>query len=194
MPMRRLIYYITVSADGMYADPDGGLDDFEPSEEEHRYANRLLDAVGDAVMGRVMYDVMAYWDDLDLDDPDVSDVEREFATFWRETPKHVASRGQPTLRANATRIDGDVLQYVRRLKSGDGPDIMLGCGAELFADLTTAGLIDEYRFLVTPTVLGSGKSLFSALETRLRLKLLRATPSSGGGMLMEYEPAVRAAR
>ena len=192
--MRRLIYYITLTADGMYADQDGGLDYFEPSEEEHRYANRLVDSAGDAVMGRVMYDVMAYWDDLDLDDPDVSDVEREFATYWRETPKHVASRGQPTLRANATKIDGDVLQYVRRLKSGDGPDIMLGCGAELFADLTTAGLIDEYRFLVAPTVLGRGKSLFSALETRLRLKLLRATPSSGGGMLMEYEPAVRAGR
>jgi dihydrofolate reductase len=81
-----------------------------------------------------------------------------------------------------------VIQYVRRLKSGDGPDIMLGCGAELFADLSTAGLINEYRFLVTPTVLGRGKSLFSALETRLRLRMLRATPSSGGGMLMEYEP------
>ncbi len=192
--MRRVIYYITVTADGMYADQDGGLAEFEPSDEEHRYANRLLDSAGDVVMGRVMYDVMQYWDDLDVDDPNVTDVEREFATFWRDTPKHVASRGRPTLRANATRIDGDVLQYVRRLKSGDGPDIMLGCGAELFADLATAGLIDEYRFLVTPTVLGRGKSLYSALETRLRLKMLRATPSSGGGMLMEYEPAARTAR
>jgi dihydrofolate reductase len=192
--MRRVIFYITVTADGMYADQDGGLAEFEPSEEEHRYANRLLDSSGDVVMGRVMYDVMEYWDDLDVDDPNVPDVEREFARFWRETPKHVASRGRPTLRANATRIDGDVLQYVRRLKSGDGPDIMLGCGAELFADLSTAGLIDEYRFLVTPTVLGRGKPLFSALETRLRLKLLRANPSSGGGMLMEYEPAARGAR
>ena len=192
--MRRVIYYITVTADGMYADQDGGLAEFEPSDEEHRYANRLLDSAGDVVMGRVMYDVMQYWDDLDVDDPNVTDVEREFATFWRDTPKHVASRGRPTLRANATRIDGDVLQYVRRLKSGDGPDIMLGCGAELFADLATAGLIDEYQFLVTPTVLGRGKSLYSALETRLRLKMLRATPSSGGGMLMEYEPAARTAR
>jgi dihydrofolate reductase len=135
-----------------------------------------------------MYDVMEYWDDVDIDDPNTPDVEREFATFWRQTPKHVASRGRPRLRPNSTHIDGDVIQYVRRLKSGDGADIMLGCGAELFADLSTAGLIDEYRFLVTPTVLGRGKSLFSALETRLRLKLLRATPSSGGGMLMEYEP------
>lgn len=189
MSMRRLIYYITLTADGMYARPDGGLDDFKPTEDEHRYANRLVDSAGDAVMGRVMYDVMDYWDELDLDDPNVSDVEREFATFWRETPKHVASRGQPTLRANATRIDGDVLDFVRRMKATDGPDIMLGCGADLFAELATAGLIDEYRFLVTPMALGQGKALFANLDRPLRLRLTNATRSSGGGVLVEYEPA-----
>ena len=55
----------------MYAHEDGGLDAFEPTEEEHRYANRLVDGAGDAVVGRVTYDVMEYWDDLDLDDPAV---------------------------------------------------------------------------------------------------------------------------
>lgn len=189
MSMRRLIYYITLTADGMYADEDGGLAAFEPSEDEHRYANRLMDAAGDAVFGRVMYDVMEYWDDLDVDDPSVSDVEREFATFWRETPKHVASRGQPTLRANATGIDGDVVDFVRRLRSTDGPDIMLGCGADLFAELSAAGLIDEYRFLITPLALGHGKALFAKLETPLRLRLTNATRSSGGGVLVEYVPS-----
>jgi dihydrofolate reductase len=189
MPMRRLVYYITLSADGMYADPDGGLDAFEPSEDEHRYANRLVDSAGDAVMGRVMYDVMEYWDELDLDDPGVSDVEREFATFWRETPKHVASRGQPALRANATRIEGDVLDFVRRMKATDGPDIMLACGADLFAEVSTAGLIDEYRFLIAPMALGQGKPLFAKLDQPLRLRLTNATRTSGGGMLMEYAPA-----
>ncbi len=187
--MRRVIYYITLTADGMYADQDGGLAEFEPSEDEHRYANRLVGSAGDAVMGRVMYDVMEYWDDLDVDDPKVPDVEREFATFWRETPKHVASRGQPTLRANATRIDGDVVDFVRRLRSTDGPDIMLGCGADLFAELSTAGLIDEYRFLITPLALGHGKALFARLEQPLRLRLTNATRSSGGGILMEYVPS-----
>jgi dihydrofolate reductase len=186
--MRRVIYYITLSTDGMYADEAGGLAAFEPSQDEHRYANRLINEAGDIVMGRVMYDVMDYWDDLDVDDPKTSEVEREFATFWRETPKHVASRGEPRLRANATRIDGDVLDYIRRMKSPDGPDIMLGCGADLFAELSAAGLIDEYRFLITPTALGQGKALFAKLDEPLRLRLTNATRSSGGGMLMEYVP------
>lgn len=189
MAMRRLIYYITLTADGMYADEDGGLAAFdEPSEDEHRYANRLVDSSGDMVMGRVMYDVMEYWDDLDVDDPNVSDVEREFARFWRETPKHVASRGQPTLRANATRIDGDVVDFVRRLRSTDGPDIGLGCGADLFAELSAAGLIDEYRFLMKPMALGHGKALFAKLDEPLRLRITNATRTSGGGVFVEYVP------
>jgi dihydrofolate reductase len=186
--MRRVIYYISLTADGMYADQDGGLAAFEPSEDEHRYANRLVDSAGDIVMGRVMYDVMEYWDEIDTTDPDTPDVEREFATFWRETPKHVASRGQPNLRPNATRIDGDVVDYLGRMKSADGPDIMLGCGADLFAELSAAGLIDEYRFLTVPTALGQGKALFAKLDEPLRLRLTDATRSSGGGVLLEYVP------
>ena len=186
--MRRLIYYITLSADGMYADPDGGLAAFEPAEDEHRYANRLIHDVGDIVMGRVMYDVMEYWDDLDLDDPEIPDVEREFATFWRETPKHVVSHGRPTLRANATQIEGDVVDAVRQMKAGDGPDLSLGCGADLFAQLSEAGLIDEYRFLLAPVALGRGKALFAKLDAPLKLELTRSTTTSGGGVLLEYVP------
>jgi dihydrofolate reductase len=184
--MRRLGYYITLTTDGMYADPEGGLGGFDPAEEEHRYANRLVRDAGDLVMGRKMYDVMDYWDDLDLDDPETSDVEREFATFWRETPKHVASRGQPTLRSNADRIDGDVIDYVRRMKAGDGPDIGLGVGADLFAELVRADLIDDFRFLIAPMALGEGKALFAKLDEPLHLRLSSSRVFPSGNVLLEY--------
>ena len=77
---------------------------------------------------------MGYWDELDVDDPATPDVEREFATFWRETPKHVVSRGDPPLRPNASLVEGDVVDAVRAMKAGDGPPIMLGVGAELLRD------------------------------------------------------------
>jgi dihydrofolate reductase len=184
--MRRVIYYISITMDGMYADTDGGLDFFEPTEEEHRFANQLMSDTGDAVMGRVMYDVMDYWDELDLADPDVSDVEREFATEWRATPKHVVSRGSPTLRANATKLEGDVVETVRAMKQGDGSPIMLGAGAELLATATKAGLIDEYRLLVVPTALGDGKRLFAGLEEPLELRLTNAHAYPSGAVLLEY--------
>ena len=184
--MRRVIHYITISTDGMYTDPDGGLGGFDPAEEEHRYANHLVRDSGDLVMGRVMYDLMDYWDDLDLDDPATSDVEREFATFWRETPKHVASRGQPALRPNATQIEGDVVDFVRRMREGDGPDIMLGAGADLVAELSEAGLIDEFRLLIAPMALGGGKTLFGSLKEPLKLRLTKSKTFPSGSVLLEY--------
>jgi dihydrofolate reductase len=144
-------------------------------------------------MGRRMYDVMDYWDDLDIDDPAVPEVEKEFATFWRETPKHVASRGQPTLRPNATKIDGDVVEAVRRMKEGDGPDIMLGAGADLLAELTEANLVDDYRFMVAPMALGRGKSLFASLKEPLKLRLVGTRTFPSGGVLHEYVRADREA-
>ena len=186
---RRVAFYISLTADGMYADEEGGLAAFEPTEDEHRYANRLMHDGGDMVMGRVMYGVMDYWDELDLDDPATTDVEREFATFWRETPKHVVSRGTPDLRPNATKLQGDVVETISAMKEGDGPPIMLGAGAELFATLSKAGLIDDYQFLIVPTALGKGKAMFGELTEPLRLRLVATRAFPSGAVLLEYVPA-----
>ena len=187
--MRRLEFYIILTTDGMYADPDGGLDHYDPAEDEHRFANGLVQAAGDIVMGRGMYDVMEYWDTLDLDDPAVSDVEREYAEAWRATPKHVLSRGRPALRANANVIEGDAVDAVKRLKAAEGPPIGLGGGAELLATFSKAGLIDTYRFLIIPTALGEGKAMFGALDRPLHLRLTGTRTFSAGSVLLEYEPA-----
>jgi dihydrofolate reductase len=187
--MRPLEFYLILTADGMYADANGGLDHYEPAEDEHRYANGLTATSGDIVMGRVMYEVMEYWDTVDLDDPAVPDVEREYAEAWRATPKHVVSRGRPALRANADLIEGDVVDAIRRLKDGPGAPIGLGGGAELLATLAKAGLIDKYRFLVIPTALGTGKAMFAALDAPLRLRLVGTRTFEAGSVLLEYEPA-----
>ena len=186
---RRLGFYITLTADGMYADEEGGLAAFEPAEDEHRFANHLVRDAGDLVMGRVMYGVMDYWDELNLDDEATSDVEREFATFWRQTPKHVVSRGHPDLRPNATLVEGDVVEAVRAMKASDGPPIMLGAGADLFATLSEAGLIDDYRFLIAPMALGKGKSMFASLKEPLHMRLTGTRTFSSGSVLLEYEPS-----
>jgi dihydrofolate reductase len=187
--MRKLDFYIILTADGMYADPDGGLDHYEPAEDEHRYANGLIRDAGEIVYGRVMYDVMRYWDTVDVDDPAVPDVEREFARFWTETPKRVVSRGQPALGPAASHLEGDVVEAVRRLKEERGADIGLGCGADLLATLSRAGLIDRYRWLVTPKAIGRGKALFGSLEAPLPLRLTGTRTFSSGSVLLEYEPA-----
>jgi dihydrofolate reductase len=186
--MRRLSFYLILTADGMYADEDGGLDHYDPAEPEHRFANDLMRDAGDQVMGRKMYEVMGYWDTVDLDDPATPDVEREFARHWRATPKHVVTRGRPELGPNASIIEGDVVEAVRAMKAGDGPDIALGAGADLFATLAEADLIDVYRFLVIPKAIGRGKALFSGLTRTLDLRLIGSRAFPEGTVLLEYEP------
>ena len=185
---RRVVFFINLTTDGMYR-LEGALADLEPAEDVHRFANELMRDTGDEVMGRVMYGVMDYWDELDLDDPATTDVEREFATFWRETPKRVVSRGRPDLRPNATLVEGDVVEAVRAMKAGDGPLIAVAGGADLFATLSDAGLIDDYRFLIVPMAIGEGKSIFASLKEPLRLRLTGTRTFSSGAVLLDYERA-----
>lgn len=187
--MRRVGFYIILTADGMYADPEGGLDHYEPAEDEHRFANDLLRDSGDELMGRGMYDVMRYWDGVDPNDPATHEVEREFAMYWRETPKRVVSRGQPDLGPNATLVEGDVVEALRSMRDADGPPIGVGAGADLFATLSQAGLIDDYRFLIIPTAIGQGKAMFASLAAPLRLRLTGTRTFSSGSVLLEYVPA-----
>ena len=187
--MRRIGFYITLTADGMYADTSGGLAEFEPTEPEHRFANQLVRVAGDVVMGRRMYEVMSYWDEVDLDDPETPKVEAEFARFWRETPKQVVSRGRPTLGPNAVLLKRDVVEAVRAMRDADGPPIMIGAGADLFATLAEADLIDDFRFLIAPVAIGQGKAMFGALDSPLSLRLTGTRTFSSGSVLLEYEPA-----
>ena len=184
--MRRVGFYITLSADGMYADASGGLAEFEPAEPEHRFANQLVRDAGDVVIGRRMYEVMGYWDEVDVDNPETSSVEAEFARLWRETPKQVVSRGRPSLGPGAVILEGNVVEALRAMREADGPPIMLGAGAELFATLAEADLIDDFRFLIAPVAMGQGKAMFGSLTRPLRLRLTNSRQFDSGSVLLEY--------
>ena len=127
--MRKLDFYIILTADGMYADPDGGLDHYEPAEDEHRYANGLIRDAGEIVYGRAMYDVMRYWDTVDVDDPAVADVEREFAQVLDRDAETTSSpavspssaRRRPSSKATSSRRSG-------ASRNGPGPDSALAAG------------------------------------------------------------------
>ncbi len=75
------------------------------------------------------------------------------------------------------------------MKAGDGPPIMLGAGADLFATLSQAGLIDDYRFLIAPKALGHGRAMFASLTAPLQLRLVATRAFPSGSVLLEYVAA-----
>jgi dihydrofolate reductase len=104
--MARLIYSTTASLDGYIADEDGKFDWAEPDEEVHTFINDLVRPVGTYLLGRRMYEVLAYWDDPPALDEQPSFVQ-EFAQIWQGTDKVVLSRTLETARTARTRVERD---------------------------------------------------------------------------------------
>jgi len=115
--MASLIYSTTASLDGYIADEEGKFDWAEPDEEVHRFINDLERPVGTYLLGRRMYEVLAYWDDPPALDEQPSFVQ-QFAEIWRAADKVVYSRTLETARTARTRIEPDFdPEAVRQLKA-----------------------------------------------------------------------------
>jgi dihydrofolate reductase len=91
---------------------------------------------------------------------------------------------------NATLLQGDLAVELPRLKQEYDQDILIFGSGQLVQTLHTQGLIDEYRLLVFPVVLGSGKRLFpEESEKKTSLKLVETRPFPSGVVLLTYQPA-----
>ena len=168
--MRKLIYSMGVSLDGFIAGPGGEIDWSAPDEELHRFHNEQTKEIGAHLLGRRLYEEMAYWETAD-EKPSASDYELEFARIWKALPKVVFSKTLEKVEGNARLVREGVGEEVAGLKEQPGKDLAVG-GAGLAATFTKLGLIDEYRLFVNPVVLGGGTPYFPALDERINLELV----------------------
>ena len=166
--MRRVRYGGAMSLDGFIAGPNGELDWSAPDEELHRFHNQQTREMGEQLCGRRLYEVMLYWETVD---ENWSDYELEFARIWQDTPKIVFSNSLEKVEGNARLATGSVADEVARLKEQPGKDMGVG-GAGLAATCIELGLVDEFRPLVSPVVLGGGTPYLPPLEERINLKLV----------------------
>ncbi len=116
-----------------------------------------------------------------------------FADRMNEIPKYVASQTltQDDLSwTNSTLLPGDdVVGAAQRLRAKDGGDLLVMGSAMLAATLISNGLVDEYRLMIEPVVLGGGKRLFSDDGQSRALKLISTSTSNTGVHLCTYQPA-----
>ncbi len=183
--MRKLIFMMSVSLDGFFAAPDGGLDWQIVREDLHEHFNEWLGQAGAFLDGRVTYELMAdFWPTADAD-PASPAVVAEFASIWREMPKIVFSRTLDRANWNATVRRDVVADEIAALKAEPGGDLVLG-GANLAVTFRALGLIDEYRIYVQPVLLGQGRPLFTEAAQRLPLQLIETRTFDGGVVLLRY--------
>ncbi|GGR42490.1 deaminase [Streptomyces cinereoruber] len=169
--MRRVTYSMGVSLDGYIVGPDGGFDWSGPDEEVFRFWIEDIRGVGVHLMGRRLYETMLYWETADQD-PSLDAPTREWISLWNPLPKVVFSTTLTEVRGNARLASGSVAEEIERLRAEPGEgEIAIG-GATLAAEAASAGLIDEYRAMVHPVLVGGGIPFFPRDERRVDLELV----------------------
>ena len=185
--MRKLVYLMNVSLDGFVEGPDGKFGWSFPDEEVHRFHNQIAREQGAFLYGRRMYETMAGWQKAE-DDPALPGFAREFARIWKATPKIVFSSTLKTVGENCRLVRGDIAAALTHLKQQPGRDLGVS-GPGLASAFARLGLIDEYRLVVYPVMVGGGKSYFPAMDREVRLRLLETRTFKCGAAYFRYRPA-----
>jgi dihydrofolate reductase len=192
--MRRIIASAQVSLDGVMQGPGSAQEDTSDGFDLGGWSMKFSDAkagaailgvVGtldkpcDLLLGRNTYDIFAsYWPYVPADNP--------IGAVFTKANKYVLTRGSAKLDwANSHRMGN--MDDVRKVKAGDGPDMVLWGSSTLYPPLLEADLIDRLLLLTCPTVLGKGKKLFGSTSHPVNMKLISSDISSTGVIIATYE-------
>ncbi len=189
--MGKLIYSLNVSLDGFAETPDHRLDWAIVDEELHTWFNDEARGLDAFIYGRRMYELMAaYWPTAESD-PSAGEPELNFARIWTPKPKMVFSSSLERVDWNGRLVSGDPAEQLAKLREEFDGDMGIG-GATLAGAFMAQGLIDEYRLVVHPVVLGAGIRFFPGLSDRIELTLLETKSFESGAICLRYVPARRA--
>jgi dihydrofolate reductase len=198
-PMRKVIVNEFLTLDGVMQAPGGEDEDRSGGFEKGGWQMPFLDDVardgilagmdeaGGFLLGRRTYEIFAaYW-------PNAPKEEAVIADPLNNLPKYVASTtlSDPLEWQNSTVLQGDVAKAVAALKREPGKDVHVIGSGELVQTLMEHDLVDEYRLMINPIVLGSGRRLFRDGKATNNLRLLDSKTSGTGVLIVSYAPAER---
>lgn len=181
--MRKLFVFNLITIDGYFAGPHGEIDWHNVDAEFNDFAVSQLKNIGMLVFGRVTYDLMAHFWPL----PAARREDPFIAEFMNTLPKVVFSKTLKKAEWQHTRVVKSYLKNeIVNLKRGSGKDVAIFGSGTIVSQLVPTGLIDEYRLLVNPIILGKGKPLFK--ETgKMKLKLVSLRAFKNGNVLLTYK-------
>jgi dihydrofolate reductase len=174
--VRKVVAYELLSLDGVAEEPDAFFADWDDAMDANLAA--VIASQDAVVLGRRSYEEWAgYWPGSDIE---------PFATFINGVAKYVAT-SSPLDRtwARTTAVDGDLVEFVRDLKNEPGADIGVHASISVAQALLSAGVVDELRLVIAPTIAGSGRRLLDGVPTT-RLEPIRSTTSPTGSLLVDY--------
>jgi dihydrofolate reductase len=188
-----------LSVDGVMQGPGGPDEDrsdgFERGgwlvphfdDDMGQFMNEVFDQADAFLLGRRTYDIFAaFW-------PSVTDPSDPVASRLNTLPKYVASTTMTTADwANTTVLQGDVVAAVGELKSRPGRELQVHGSGNLVRSLHENDLVDEYRLLTFPVIVGAGRRLFPDSGVAAGLELTHSSTTGKGATIHVYRPTGRA--
>ena len=191
--MRRIVGAAFTTLDGVIQGPGGPSEDttggfrfsgWLPPVGDEAINDKIAELFGrpfDLLLGRRTYEIFAaYWPYAPDEMADIRDP------FDRCTKYVVTHSDQPLEWRNSERVD---IEALRRIKQGEGPDLVIQGSSTLYPQLLEADLLDELTLMMSPVVLGQGKRLFGDGTPSRTLKMTGHRVSDGGNIIATYQPA-----
>lgn len=188
--MRKVIMLNRISVDGFFASSNemtGGMDWFVPDPEIDKAVRELGSTPADTLLlgARTFTMFQHSWVPM-LKDPnapsELKSVAQELTNMTKVVFSHTLTSSSWE---NSRFVNGDVPGTVQNLKRQKGADIMIMGSGTIVQQLTNAGLIDEYVFIVSPVIAGKGKTLFKDVEQR-GIALVSSRSFASGNVVLQY--------
>jgi dihydrofolate reductase len=174
--VRKIVVYELLSLDGVAENPDSFFANWDDAMDANLAA--VIETQDAVILGRRSYNEWAdFWPDSQI---------QPFATFINAVTKYVAT-STPLDRdwANATALDGGLVEFVRDLKQQRGGDIGVHASISVAQALLAADVVDELRLVIAPTIAGRGRRLLDGVPP-IQLESLRSETSPTGYLLVDY--------
>lgn len=187
--MRKIIVYNFITVDGYFAGPNGELNWHNYDAEMGEFSKIQTQTFGALIFGETTYKLMeSYWPT-----EEGQEGEPEVAQIMNNIQKIVFSETMEEVKDGPIWKNVKILHSIKpeeilALKQQDGKDIAIFGSGTIVQQFTNLGLIDEYRLVVNPLLLGKGKPLFNNVENKLNLKLISTKVFKNGNVMLCYEP------
>jgi len=185
--MRKVILSLIVSLDGYIEGVNGEIDWFIWDEVTSQFIIDTMNEVDLIMYGRKAYEANAkHWQAIPYLSTSTEN-EIAFAHMMNEKSKIVFSKTLEKAEWNARLVKDNIVEEIEMEKQKRGKDMVLFAGAKIAQTFINLDLIDEYRFLVHPVILGKGNQLFENIKDWHRLKLIETKSSPKGVVILRYK-------
>jgi dihydrofolate reductase len=194
---RRITTNTFVSLDGVMQAPGGPQEDTDKGFQHGGWSvgyfddgvgqavDEWMSAGGDLLLGRRTYEIFAgYWPTAQVNAED-----RAIANPLNEATKYVVSTTLDHLEwGPGVLINGNVVERIREIKAGEGPELQVHGSSVLLQTLLKHGLVDSMQVIIMPCVLGTGKKLFGEGVAATGMKVVETRTTVNGVIIARYEP------